>query len=106
MNLLLTTPVACWTRPVPPVVPLLGEQAESLLHQLSPLQRMKVLAALVVLLVAAAFLFLVIRAGGRITRWYVEGPRQPTTPPGLSERSWQRKPRVSSREREHWQKPQ
>ncbi len=85
---------------------LLGEQAQPLLQQLDPLQRIRVLAALVVLLVAAAFLFVVIRAGGRIARWYVEGPVRRADPSGLGERNWRQKPRVSSREREHWQKPQ
>jgi hypothetical protein len=53
-----------------------------LLRQLSPHQRLNVMAALVVLITCAAMLLVFIRASGRFARWYVNRPHrrpQPTT---------------------------
>ena len=94
---LLSLTVACRHSPLRQVL-LLGERTEPLLQRLEPRQRIRVLAALMVMLVAAAFLFLLIRAGARIARWYIGGPLRSLLPPDAVDKKWQRKPRVSSRE--------
>ena len=76
----------------------------SLFQQLDHLQRLKVFACAIVLLVLTALLFLVVRAGSRIARWYARpSSRNASTQPTMEER-WTRKPTVSSRDRENWRK--
>jgi hypothetical protein len=45
-----------------------------LLRQLTPAQRVRVMAALVVMIMCGVLLLVLIRAGGRIARWYVNRP--------------------------------
>jgi hypothetical protein len=58
------------------------ERPASLLERLEPRQRVRVMAALVVVLVFGGFLLIFIRASSRIARWYVNRPERLTRLPG------------------------
>ena len=76
------------------------ERSAPLFTRLDALQRVKVLASLVILLTAGALLILLVRAGSRLARWYSGPPPQKSTPPEWAEQRWVRKPRPSHRERD------
>ena len=83
-----------------------AEQSTPLITRLDAMQRVKVLASLFILLTVGALLILLVRAGSRLARWYSGPPPERSTPPEWAEQRWIRKPRLSRRERDHWQKPQ
>lgn len=83
-----------------------AEQSTPLITRLDAMQRVKVLASLFILLTVGALLILLVRAGSRLARWYSGPPPQRSTPPEWAEQRWRHKPRLSHRERDHWQKPQ
>jgi hypothetical protein len=45
-----------------------------LLQQLDPVQRVRVIAGLIVIISCGGLLLLVVRTGGRLTRWYIDHP--------------------------------
>jgi hypothetical protein len=57
---------------------LLAESAKSpavrLLQRLDPAQRVSVMAGLVVIITFGGLLLLLVRTGGRLTRWYIDRP--------------------------------
>ncbi len=76
-----------------------------LFPQLDPVTRLRVLAGLGILLVAAGFLLLFIRATARATRWYINRPLRRTVLQGDPFRVViDAKPRPWHRERENWQR--
>lgn len=78
---------------------------ESALGQLDPVTRLRVLLALSLILIAATFLLLFIRAGARWTRWYMQRPVRATRMPGDPFPAViDGKPRVGSREAFHWRR--
>jgi hypothetical protein len=105
MRVRLSSSVACLAA-LPLWIVLAADQHTPLFTRLDFLQRVKVLASLFVLLGTGVFLLLLVRAGSRIARWYSGPPPQRSTPPAWAEQRWLRKPRVSKRERDHWQKPE
>jgi hypothetical protein len=51
-----------------------GGSAVPLLQRLEPTQRVRVMAALAVILTFGGLLLLMVRAGARIARWYIQRP--------------------------------
>src|SRR5690606_39046208 len=49
-------------------------QSAPLLQRLDPAQRISVIAGLVVILTFGGLLLLLVRTGGRLTRWYIDQP--------------------------------
>lgn len=67
---------------------LLADTARSasvpLLQRLDPAQRVSVIAGLVVILTFGGLLLLLVRTGGRLTRWYIDQPMCRSHPGGSS----------------------
>lgn len=81
----------------------------TILQRLDEFQRLKVIAALALLLVLTGLLMLFIRATARIVRWYMHRCPTCTTEnaaKSLGSLHLDRRPRVARSDRQHWGRPQ
>lgn len=78
---------------------------DSLLGKLDPRDRLRVVAALTIILVALGFLVVFTRSAGRWTRWYMNRDPRPTRMPGDPfQKVIDSKPRSWHRESQNWQR--
>lgn len=80
-------------------------EASSILQRLDAITRLRVLAALALLLVAGGVLILFARATGRMARWYINRTPRPTRLPGDPFPTViDGKPRLWDQEQRNWQR--
>lgn len=88
------------------LVMLAESSTPTVFQRLNEFQRLRVSAALAILIVAAALLVLFIRAWSRLVRWYMHpatkacGNQRRMTP--ASTKPLDRRPRVARNDRQHW----